>query len=250
MELSREHWQTSPSTIDLSSEEIHLWCVHLDSAGPSPSLVEGHLSDDEGARAKRFHFERDRARFVRARAALRCILARYIRVTPEKIRFSYQANGKPELAETDNHTGVNFNLSHSGEFAIIGVGRQRRIGVDVERYRTLEFLDVASRYFSEPEYRELSALPVNELEKNFFACWTRKEAFLKALGEGIGVLLPQVSVTVAHFEAPKLMEFQGHPDARLRWSLEDIRVHQDYAAAMAFERGPVKLQHFIFDKYF
>jgi len=220
----------------------------LQPPGPSPSLVDCPLSGDEITRANKFRFKHDRERFVRTRAALRRILARYLPFSPFEIVFSYQANGKPQLAATQKESGLNFNLSHSGEFAIIGVSRGRRIGIDVEHYRTLEFLEIARRYFSESEYRQLTALPLTELQKNFFACWTRKEAFLKALGEGIGMLLRQVSVTVAHFEEPKLIEFQSDAKYPRRWSFMDISVHQDYAVALAFERGPIEVQHFSFSE--
>ncbi|HKW17009.1 MAG TPA: 4'-phosphopantetheinyl transferase superfamily protein [Terriglobales bacterium] len=240
-----QNWNTPPSPIQLAPSEIHLWRVDLASSPTGNSPKEGLLSDDEIARAKKFHFGRDREAFVRARGALRCILARYVPYPPDKIRFFYQPNGKPELATAQNNIGLNFNLSHSGDLAIIGVTLGRRIGVDVERYRNLEFLEIARRYFSLSESRQLTALPPNELKENFFACWTRKEAFLKALGEGIGVLLPCVSVTVAQFESPKLIEFQGNADAPLHWSLTDTQVSEGYAAALAFERGPVKIQHYI-----
>ncbi|HZQ20700.1 MAG TPA: 4'-phosphopantetheinyl transferase superfamily protein [Terriglobales bacterium] len=165
---------------------------------------------------------------------------------PNKIRFFYQPNGKPELVAAQNNIGLNFNLSHSKDFAIIGVTLGRRIGVDVEGYRALEFLEIARRYFSPSEYRQLSALPLNELQKNFFACWSRKEAFLKALGEGIGVLLPHVSVTVAECESPKLIEFSEDSNAQLHWYLTDVQVSEGYAAALAFECVPVTIRNYIF----
>ena len=241
-----EIWKEPPASIQLSADEIHLWRVDLGSNAIGNSPKECLLSDDEIARAKKFHFSRDKDSFVRARAALKCILARYVPYLPNRIRFFYKPNGKPELLATQNNIGLNFNLSHSGDFAIIGVTLGRRIGVDVERYRTLEFLEIARRYFSSSESRQLTALPPNELQNNFFACWTRKEAFLKALGEGIGVLLPHVSVTVAQFESPKLIEFQGNADASLRWSLADTQVSDGYAAALAFENGPVTIRNYIF----
>lgn len=241
-----QNWKTPPSPIQLSPNEIHLWRVDLTSSTIENSPKKDLLSDDEVARAKKFHFRRDREAFVRAREALRCILARYVPYPPNKIRFFYQPNGKPELVAAQNSIGLNFNLSHSGDFAIIGVTLGRRIGVDVERYRTLEFLEIALRYFSSSESRQLTALPPNQLQNNFFACWTRKEAFLKALGEGIGVLLPHVSVTVAQLESPKLIEFQGNADASLRWSLADTQMSEGYAAALAFESGPVTIRNYIF----
>lgn len=244
MENFEENWENPPSSVHLPPDEIHLWRVDLDSNTIGNSPKEDLLSDDEIARARKFRFNRDRDRFVRARAALKCILARYVAYPASKISFFYQANGRPELVAAQNNIGLNFNLSHAKDFAIIGVSLGRRIGVDVECYRTLEFLEIARRYFSPSEYRQLSALPLNEHQKHFFACWSRKEAFLKALGEGIGVLLPRVSVSVAQFESPKLIEFEGDSNAPLHWCLTDIHVSEGYAAALAFERGPVKIRHY------
>ena len=246
MEIAHESWRVPPSAIALSAKDIHLWRVDLDSLGTLGGSTENSLSADEIARARRFHFDRDGARFADTRIALRNILARYVPFSPEDISFLYERNGKPELAHSQNETGLRFNVSHSGGVAVVAVSLGRRVGVDVEQYRRVEFLEIASRYFSEQEYRDLIALQTEELQKNFFACWTRKEAFLKAMGEGIGTLLRQVSVTVAHSVAPELLEFLSDPEELNRWTLGDIAVTHDYAAAMAFERGPAEVQHWIF----
>ena len=246
MQIFPNPWQPPPPNVVLRSDEVHLWRVNLDGAFAPLTFDEAILSADEIARANKFRFSPDRERFVRTRTALRSILAPYTLLARENIKFCYPRNGKPELAAEQNRIGLEFNTSHSQDFAIIGVSAGRRVGVDVERYRILEFLDIARRYFSDSEYRQLSVLSPDQLQKNFFACWTRKEAFLKALGEGIGVLLPQVSITVAYSEAPKLIEFQADPDAPLQWSLIDVRVHEDYAAALAFERGPIEVRHWNF----
>lgn len=238
-------WRTPLSEVCLLPNEVHLWRVDLDSRNPLGSSTEDCLSADEIARAKRFHFARDHARYAHTRIALRNILARYLTFPPRDIQFIYQENGKPELSPLQNQSGVQFNVSHSGSLAIISVSTGRRVGVDVEQYRTLEFLEIAHHYFSEHECRELSALAEDELQKNFFACWTRKEALLKALGEGIG-MLSQVSVTVAHRERPKVLEFQNDPDELLRWSLIDIPVNAGYAAAFAFEHESVKVRRWVF----
>jgi len=237
-------WQDAPSRTVLSSADVHLWAVNLDFNDTASSLIRQPLSDDEIARAQKFRFERDRKAFAITRRALRSIIARYLPFAPEKIQFSYQSNGKPEIAILQNRIGLNFNVSHSEDLAMIGVSLGRRLGVDVERYRAMEFLEIAGRYFSDCEYRQLAMLPRDELQKAFFAYWTRKEALLKAFGEGIGTLLRQVSVTAPHFEAPE--PIGSDATGPLRWSLIDIVVHDDYAAALAFERGPIDVQQWKF----
>jgi 4'-phosphopantetheinyl transferase len=249
MSCVNQIWRKASAQLRLPSNEIHIWKVVLDgdSVAMSSSIVNTPLSDEEIARANRFHFERDRRRFAHSHISLRQILARYLRLQPKEIHFSASNNGRPEVVPQQNHRNLQFNLSHSGSFAIVGVTLSRRIGVDVECYRSLQHLEIANRYFSSWECRELNRLPSDDLEKNFFACWTRKEAFLKATGEGIGTLLSQVSVTVAHSEVPQLREFQPNPSETQRWSLMDIPVQDGYAAAMAFENGPVEVRYWDFE---
>lgn len=240
--------QQAPALIEMRPDEIHLWRVDLDSLEALDSASRTPLSQDELARRARFHFERDRQRFGHARIALRNILSRYVHVSPGKIKFIYSSTGKPEILESQNSAGVRFNLSHSGSFAMVGLILGRRIGVDVEQYRNMEFLEIARRFFSEQEYRDLRALAPEELAPCFFSCWTRKEALLKALGEGIGALLGRISVTVTHGEAPRLVEFAGDSGALRQWSLVDVNIRPNYAAAVAYEGEVAGLRNWIYQE--
>jgi 4'-phosphopantetheinyl transferase len=238
MQRPEEDWKAPPATIKLLSDEIHLWRIDLESVSNSRPGNESPLSDDEMARAKKFRFERDRRRFAETRIALRKILSRYTLIPPDEIEFSYCENRKPELAEPQNLDGLRFNLSHSGQFGIVGISLRRRIGVDVEQYRALEFLDIARRYFSEREYRELALVSAQDLQRCFFSCWTCKEAVLKALGEGLGSSLDKISVSIG---SPRLIEFSGMPNSVEQWSLIEVDVHPDYAAAVAVEAEILKV---------
>src|SRR5947199_10150363 len=129
MHKFEENWKTPPSCVQLSPEEIHLWCVDIDSISIANSPKDIPLSDDEIERAARFHFERDRKRFAESRIALRKIFAAYIPLKAHEIRFDYQQNGKPEISDSQNCNCIRFNVSHSENFAIIGVTLKRRIGV-------------------------------------------------------------------------------------------------------------------------
>ena len=245
MHKFEENWKTPPACVQLSPEEIHLWCVDLDSIAIANSPKETPLSDDEIGRAARFHFERDRKRFAETRIALRKILAAYIPLKAHEIKFDYQQNGKPEISESQNCNCIRFNVSHSGNFAIIGVTLKRGIGVDIEKYRKMEFLEIARRYFSEREYGELQAIPAQDLQRYFFSCWTRKEALLKGLGEGIANLLDQVSVSLGSGPA-EITYFRGNPDVSRQWRLMDVNVDPDYAAAIAFEGTVVQVCQWLF----
>lgn len=239
-----ENWEDPPSVVELPPDEIHLWRVDLDSSAITGSSEGNPLSQDELARAARFRFERDRKRFADTRIALRTILSAYIRIKAHEIKFDYRLNGKPEISESQNCNRIRFNISHSGRFALIGVTLGRRIGVDIEKYRELEFLDIARRYFSESEYAELQVIPARKLQPYFFSCWTRKEALLKGLGEGISNFLDQVSVNVGDSPA-EITDFRGKPDVARQWRLLDLNVDPDYAAAIAVEGKFVKIRYWV-----
>ena len=209
-------------------------------------LLQSPLSQEEIARAMRFHFKRDGNLFAGTRRSLRHVLSKYLPFCPEHINFDYGENGKPEVVNSQNKVGLRFNIAHSGSFAIIGVTQNRRIGVDIEHHHTADFLEIARRYFSECEYRELSTLPGEELAWNFYACWTRKEAFLKALGVGIGTMLTDVSITARYCVPPRLLEFRPHRSELHRWSLQDIPVPRDYSAAIALEGESADVQYLSF----
>jgi 4'-phosphopantetheinyl transferase len=232
-EANLEKWSQAPSTLSWPTGWIDVWKVRLDEperAQPEASV----LSLDEKARRSRFHFEKDRNYFIRCRSALRCLLADYLAMTASEIRFDYLTGGKPRLASDQNPNALEFNVSHSGSIALIAVGSERRIGVDVERIR----LDVdtgalAERFFSVHERAGLRALPDDLRVAGFFACWTRKEAFLKATGEGLSFPLADFSVSTPPDVPPQLEEIRGDAEAGKKWFMADLSVGDDYRAAVA-----------------
>jgi 4'-phosphopantetheinyl transferase len=162
-----------------SQRDVALYTVDLDHARhDQPSLLQS-LSPDERARAARFRFERDRRRFVAGRGALREILGEALGRPPSSIAFAYGPQGKPRLAADE----IQFNVSHSEGLGLIAVAGDRRVGVDIERVRAKgSGMDVAKRFFSRAEVATLRALPRGLRTEAFFACWTRKEAYIKARG--------------------------------------------------------------------
>ena len=233
---------------------VQVWQLRLDDDGVGQIISKislargGLLSADELARAERFHFEKDRIRFTRCRSALRLLLARFLNIAPEKIRFSYTAKGKPEVSEDQNPRSLRFNVSHSEYMAVIAVGVGAPFGVDIERMRdNVNTADLAERFFSAREREGLRSLPENLRFQAFYACWTRKEAFLKANGEGLTFPLSDFSVSVHPAMKPRIEEIGGDANTALSWSLIDLNLADGFRSAAAVEHPDAKVTALILD---
>jgi len=201
------------------------------------------LSPDEIARAGRFHFEKDRTHFTRCRSALRRILAGYFSIPATEIRFEYLTSGKPQLAAEQNPRALQFNVSHSANVALIAVGDEHRLGVDIEKIRSdVDTNSLAERFFSVRERAGLQALPDHVRVPGFFACWTRKEAFLKATGDGFSFPLAAFSVTTHPDLDPRLEDIKGNTEAGKQWFLADLSVVDGFRATVALERSYSRLE--------
>ena len=232
-------WRQPPSRPALTAHDVHLWRISL-SHPPFPiDLLWRQLNPKEIERAQRYHFERDRRRFVVARGMLRVILARYVDVAPAAIQFDYSEHGKPS---TPVRPELAFNASDSGEWMALGVTLHRRIGVDIEQVREeVATMEIAHRFFSPREAATLQNLPPHAQTPAFFCCWTRKEAFIKAIGEGLSYPLHQFDVTLRPDEPARLVYVQGEPEAIERWWMMDFPEAEGYAGAVIVEKpeGPV-----------
>ena len=216
-----------------TNQAVLVWPVPLVQSAAMVARCAGLLSPDEHARAGRYYFTRDRAHFVVARAALRLILASCLRAEPAALRFNYSSAGKPSLAHRQSRP-LAFNLSHSHELALVAVTGGREVGVDVEHARELpELADIARRFFSPREAARLLALPVAEQPAAFFRCWTRKEAYLKARGDGIVAGLDRFDVSFSPGEPPALLRTLDDPAEAARWTLLDLSPAAGYSAAVA-----------------
>jgi 4'-phosphopantetheinyl transferase len=221
----------------LLSSEIHVWRAALDEE-PDAAGAGTVLSEHELERAGRFRFERDRRRFAAARRALRGILAGYVGEAPERLRFAEGEHGKPVLAWPAG-SDVRFNVTHSDALALCAVSRGREVGVDVEALRALPDADaLARRFFAPGERADIERQPAERRLESFFSCWTRKEAYLKALGCGLLKALDSFEVAVAPGDVDCRLRVPGEPAEESRWSLLALDVGPGFVAAVAGDTQP------------
>jgi 4'-phosphopantetheinyl transferase len=198
-EIDLDFWQgrdRSEPAPALANDEVHVWCQTLSSSWTKSDELYLVLSPDEQDRANRFKVEHARDQFIGARVVLRCLLAGYLGMEAGDLVFSYQANGKPQLAALQGER-LEFNLSHSGDFVVCAVAWKRNLGVDIEQIRAdVGYEDIVHAHFSAREIEELTRLPPDQRRHAFFAAWTRKEAYVKALGEGLGVCTRTIEVSI------------------------------------------------------
>ena len=193
------------------------------------------LTPEEQTRARRFHFDADRHRFAWTRGLLRTLLAYYVDTTPDRIQFGAGAKGKLHLAP--GHA-LRFNVSHSHQWAFLALTRDREVGVDVEHHRPLrhDLFGIADRFFAPAEVATLRALPPEAQEAAFFRIWSRKEAYIKATGEGVSAGLDTFEVSSGE-EAAVTLRVYGRPEEDQRWVMRSLSAGPDYAAAICIE-GP------------
>lgn len=236
-------WNSPPETLALGSDEVHVWRATLDQ---TPSQIESflhNLSADERARAERFHFARDREHFIVARGVLRAILGCYLNRVPECLSFCYGSHGKPALAGKSDGETIRFNVSHSHGVALYAVTRGREVGIDLERIRfDLAVAEIAERFFSRREVAMLRSLPTEVQRQEFFRCWTRKEAYIKARGEGLSLPLDEFDVSPAPGEPDAVLDTQRDPSEAARWSLQELTPAPGYVAALAVEAHGLRLR--------
>ncbi len=186
----------------MKTGEVHSWCVSLDVPSETSAGLYATLSQDERDRSARFRFARDRQRFVAARGALRALLGRYLGTRPGQIRFAYNAFGKPDLSP-ELGSRLRFNVSHSADLAVIAITTDAAIGVDLEYIRPHpDYAEIARSVFSAAEVDELNSVPSHLYPQAFLSCWTQKEAYLKARGEGLAGLDGTATDAVTFQPAP------------------------------------------------
>lgn len=222
--------------LPLANGEVDVWLVPLGADGDSPEAAS--LSTEERWRARRFHHERDRRRFVAAHAGVRAVLARYLDRPPAALRFARGAWGKPLLDPPE----IEFSLAHSGELAIVAVARERPVGVDIERLRAVPDVErLARSFFSVRERDELAALEPARREGAFLRGWTRKEAVVKGTGVGLSLSLASFDVPLSAKEGSVLVPRDGARSER--WSVRALDVPPGYVASLAVSGAPAPVRY-------
>jgi 4'-phosphopantetheinyl transferase len=229
-------WKKPPSSLSLSKQDVHIWQAALDLPSSTVQELREVLTNDEKARAEQFHFDRDKQRFIAARGMLREILAFYLEVKAGELRFDYGRNDKPKLSDTFGNKAICFNLSHSQGIALYGLTQGRAIGVDIEYIRDIsEIEQIVEQFFSTKENDLFRTLPENLKKETFFNCWTRKEAFVKAVGDGLSFPLDKFDVSLSPGEPARLMRIEGDSKAPSRWTIHELKPSSGFAAAFAVE---------------
>lgn len=221
----------------LGSRDVHVWRIDLDRPFADEATLSAWLSGTELERAQRFRRDRDRRRYIAGRGTLRRVLADYLDTAPGRVRLVTGEHGKPALAGGE----LEFNLTHAGGLALLAVTRVAPIGVDVEQLHAVPELEpIARRFFTAAESRRISSAPEGAREQLFFRCWTRKEAYLKAVGGGLSI--PLRSVDVSLDGRPRLNSIEGDDLAATQWTLRHLMPAEGYIGAVALRARGVLLR--------
>jgi 4'-phosphopantetheinyl transferase len=231
-------WNAPPAHLVAPRGTVHVWRASLDPPAHHVKRLHDVLSDSERIRAGQFSFERDRTRSIVARGLLRVILGRYLTIPPDDLRIHSGVTGKPVLP-VKQARAIEFSVSHSHGLVLYAVTCDRRIGIDIERVRAVaSWAEVAGRVLLPREHAVFRALPPDQQRAALFRTWTRKEACVKAWGQGLSCPLDRIDLS---FEPGRPLSIHGDPKASARWSLQDVAPAPGYVAALATEGGDVPL---------
>lgn len=219
----------------LESGDVHVWLACLDDAVGGEAVFAGNLSDEELNRAQQLLFAADRRRFLLSHLLLRALLSRYLAQDPRSINLTHGPWGKPRLVDA---VGVDFNLAHSGGLAAYAFGRDRQVGIDVERIRlTLNAKTLADRYFTPSEAQAIGQTSEGGRTALFFTYWVRKEAVLKAIGYGLRMSLSAVEVAGDQRHGRGVV-VRLPAGTSANWQVADLPAGEEYRAAVAVDRPP------------
>jgi len=229
-----------PGSFELADADLHIWAIELQDADSIVAACHSLLSDEEKARAARFYQEQHRRKYTLAHGVLRTLLGSYLGASPAAIQFRFGHARKPFLA---GNATLQFNLSDSGDLALIGFAHACDLGVDVEFMKRMTDMEsIARRFFSPEECSELLSLDLAERTDAFFRCWTRKEAYLKALGDGLAAPLDGFQVTLRPDQEPRLVRTTLAGGKTSHWHLHHLVPAQDYLGAAAYTGTPRRIR--------
>lgn len=230
----------------LPPDEVHVLYARLEDFQQNAIGFFDVLARDEQERAARFHFERDRQRYITARGLLRSLLGGYCNVPPNAVRLAYGPWGKPQLDDAGK-TGLSFNVSHAGSWVVYAVARHKALGVDVETLDDkLSWEKVAPSVFSSAERKELDTLAEPDKPMAFLRGWTRKEAYIKGRGQGLSLPLQTFDVPLRAEGGPWSVKTASQADGKPRWWLYPLEIAPGCAAALAVQGPPVRIKTIAF----
>lgn len=230
----------------LSPGEVHLWRVKVPEEAAMPSSWLGLIGPAERESVARKRTPTDARRSLTSRACLRLLLGAYLELPAGELVLSATAAGKPILAGAAGPKRIEFNVSHSGEWVLLGFSRGQALGVDVELARDLDFDDLVRNFFSVAERIDWAATPPGERSHVFFTTWVRKEAYLKALGVGLQKQLDSFTVTVGAGSTPRVLWCADAPEASREWHFATVDIEASYFAALAVDSGVETVRMFTF----
>lgn len=238
-------WCFPPQYIEIGRNDVHVWSVSLNLPNGYLSQLAQTLSGDEHLRAEQFHFERDKKRFIAGRGLLRLILGNYLHIEPSQLQFCYGLYGKPYLTGKFDECTIRFSVAHSHEFAVYAFTLGRDIGIDLEHARILPEADkIAARLFSTQENAAWLRLPTEQKQDAFYVCWTCKEAYVKALGNGLAQPLGQLDVSSLLREPAQSSWVILDPAEKLHWFFETLVPAPGYISTLAIPVSEYSLSCF------
>lgn len=236
------HAAPSPRVDPIAPGTVHVWCIPLVVTPSKLDELAQCLTADEMVVARRYVFAQHRDRFIVARANLRRILAAYLSQQPRELRFCYGPYGKPELMAPELAHKIAFNLSHSGNWALVAIAAGFRVGIDIEQVRPdLATLQAIEQQFSPRERSVIAGVPAEWRTAALFKGWTSKEAYIKGLGGGLSVRLAEFDVCVDPDKPPRLLRAHPLADRRGSWCLHEVPRIPGYSAALATALGPAQI---------
>lgn len=213
-------------------DDIHVWRVSLKDTKSIGSYFIENLSKEEQERAESFHFEKDRIQYVVSHYALRYLLAAYVGCDANILQFEHNSFGKPFV----KNSKVSFNLSHSGNIALIAITQGIEVGVDVEKVeREIDYLNLAKSFFSQSEYMSILSAVNSEQLASFYRCWTGKEAIVKAYGKGLSIPLDSFSIDLGCHRPYQVVELKAVMEKRISWRLRSVEMDHNFFASIAYE---------------
>ena len=219
----------------ITGEQVHVYCLAVTLQNPSAlDRSTRFLSPEELTTTGKFHFQKDRNRFIASHSLLRVLIGSYLDCDPALLEFSHNSYGKPLLMMKRVFDPIYFNMSGSGDRAAYAFTRLGEIGIDIEKMcQDFATEEVAEKFFSDHEVSVFRSLPESDKIEAFYNCWTRKEAFIKAVGEGLSYPLKDFDVSLRPGEPAKLLRIRGDAEEASRWTLHEIPVAAGYKAAFA-----------------